>query len=256
MTLIVIQRITLKYISQKKWASETIYLQLHTHVRNAFLALITISVVTIWIPQIQSFALSIAAIAVAIVVSLKELITMLTGGFVRTSADIMSVGDRIEINGIRGDVIRAGFFTTDLLEVGDCGQRTGRIIYVPNSFFYTAPVINEAAVKSFTFHVLTFPVAIDKYSPSLRQELLDFTKELTKDYLEKAASEFKKFTRKNAMTSLNVEPRLLVKPYSYEEYHLVLRVPIPITEKIHLEQKIIEKYTILISKAGEKLKKG
>lgn len=245
--LFALQRLSLKYLSRKKWASETLYLQVHAHVRNAYLTLITISVITIWIPQIQAFALSIAAIAVAFVVSLKEIIMMLTGGFIRTSTDTLSIGDRIEIGHCKGDVMRTGFFTTDLLEVGECGQRTGRLIHVPNSHYFTYPVINETAVSNFTFHVMDLPVAIARYNPKLKEELLAYMKEITAPYIQQAEKEFERFAKKNAMTILRVEPRILLKSHTFEAYQMTLRMPVPILEKILIEQKIIQKYLELLS---------
>lgn len=43
--LVVLQRISLRYAANKKWSSEKIQLRVHTHVRNIFLGLITISVI-------------------------------------------------------------------------------------------------------------------------------------------------------------------------------------------------------------------
>jgi hypothetical protein len=46
------------------------------------------------------------------------------------------VGDRIELGGVKGDVIDIRLFQTSLLEIGnwvDADQSTGRIVHVPNS---------------------------------------------------------------------------------------------------------------------------
>lgn len=244
--LVVLQRISLRYAANKKWSSEKIQLRVHTHVRNIFLGLITISVISIWIPQIQSFAISIAAIAVAVVVSLKEIIMLFTGVFIRTTADLLSVGDRISINGIQGDVIRTGFITTDLLEVGVGGQRTGRIIHLPNSYFLTYAVFNESAVKDFTFEVLTLPLLPFQYRPSLKQAMLEEIKKLTTPYIEQSQSSFNRFVRTNAINSLSSDARVLVHLHSSEEYQLILRFPVPIPEKVRIEQKLIEKFISLL----------
>ena len=46
------------------------------------------------------------------------------------------MGDRVEINGVQGDVIDVRLFQFSIVEVGnwvDADQSTGRIIHVPNS---------------------------------------------------------------------------------------------------------------------------
>ena len=185
--LITLQRFFLRYLSSKKWESEKLYLKIHTYVRNLFLILVTLAIIIIWIPQIQSFAISIAAIAVAVVVSLKEIITMFTGGLIRSSTDLFNTGDRIEVNSIKGDVIRVGFFTTELLEVEECGQRTGRTIHVPNNFSLTSPLLNESSLDEFCFHVLTLPIPVYQYSEDLKETLLDFVKTALELYVDNSS---------------------------------------------------------------------
>jgi len=55
------------------------------------------------------------------------------------------VGDRIEINGIKGDIIDIRLFQTSLLEIGNwvhADQSTGRIVHFPNSFVFKAENYN------------------------------------------------------------------------------------------------------------------
>lgn len=237
-----LERLSNKYASKKKWSSEKMRLRVHTHIRNIYLFIIAIFVITIWIPQIQSFAISIAAIAVAVVVSLKEIIMLFTGVFIRTTADLLTVGDRIEINGLKGDVIRAGFITTDLLEIGNSGQRTGRITAIPNSYFLLYPVINESAVGNFTFHTIILPILPEHYRHDMKRMMLEFSKEITHPYIKNSPIEFKKFDRKNTANSISSDPRIVVHIYSSEEYLLALRLVVPIREKVKIEQTITEKF--------------
>lgn len=241
-----LQRFFLKYISRKKWDSEKLHLKIHTYIRNFFLILITLAVIIVWIPQIQSFAISIAAIAVAIVVSVKEVIAMFTGGLVRSSTDLLSTGDRIEINGLKGDVVRVGFFTTDLLEVRECGQRTGRVIHIPNNFFFTYPVFNESSMDEFCFHVLILPIHSEKYSVPLKDSLLDFTKVTLEPYVENASKKINDLVRKSGMSGLSPDPRALLQVCSHEKYNLILRIVVPVRDKIEIEQKIIQKFTAIL----------
>ena len=56
-----------------------------------------------------------------------------------------SVGDRIEIMGIKGDVIDINIFEFTVMEIGEwvgADQRTGRVSYIPNSTIFKEPQKN------------------------------------------------------------------------------------------------------------------
>jgi small-conductance mechanosensitive channel len=55
------------------------------------------------------------------------------------------LGDRIEIAGVRGDVVDIRMFQHSLMEIGnwiDADDRTGRVLHVPNSLAMSATVAN------------------------------------------------------------------------------------------------------------------
>lgn len=245
---LLIQRITLNYVNGRDWDNETLHLKIHTHIRNFFLILIILILIVIWIPEIQAFAFSIAAIAVALAISLKELITLFTGGIIRASTDLLTVGDRIQINDIRGDVIRVGFLTTTLSEVGKSGQRTGRLTHIPNSYFFTYHVTHEIIVGKYTFHLINIPVPASEYSDNLRQQLLDYATELTSIYDGVHPDHFRKFTRKNAMARLETEPKARIQITSHEYVDIIIRIVVPLLEKVEIEQKILKKYMSLLNR--------
>ncbi len=62
-------------------------------------------VIYLWGETIQGFAVSVFAIAFAIVFSVKELCMCFNGSLVRFRGKSFEVGDRIQIAAIRGDVI-------------------------------------------------------------------------------------------------------------------------------------------------------
>jgi small-conductance mechanosensitive channel len=127
--------------------------------RNVVLFLILIGLVLIWAPQLRTFALSVAAVAVAIVVATKELILCVSGALVRASTRAFTVGDWIEVAGLRGEVVDHTLMATTLQEFQpNSFHYTGRTAIVPNSLFVTTPVRNLTVVRDYTFHTfaLTF----------------------------------------------------------------------------------------------------
>ncbi len=130
--------------------------------RTIFLLLMLLGLAMIWAPQLRTFALSLTAVAVAIVVATKELILCLSGAVLRATTRAFAVGDWIEVGESRGEVTDHTVLATTLQEFGvgtSAYVPTGRIIVVPNSLLLTAPVRNQSAMRDFTYH--SFAVTLD-----------------------------------------------------------------------------------------------
>lgn len=130
--------------------------------RNVFLLLLIVGLVFIWAPQLRTFALSLTAVAVAIVVATKELILCLSGAVLRATTRAFAVGDWIEVGDTRGEVTDHTLLATTLQELGTgphAYMPTGRTIVVPNSQLLTASVRNQTALRDYTYH--RFAVTLD-----------------------------------------------------------------------------------------------
>jgi len=125
-------------------------------VKNISTALILAMLFVVWAPEVEKFALSITAVAVAVVIATKELLLCLSGAIWRGASRPFSVGDWIEVGGHSGEVIEESLFSTTLQEVDPRDyELTGRAIWLPNSLFLSQPVVNQNFRKRFIFHQFT-----------------------------------------------------------------------------------------------------
>ena len=106
--------------------------------RNLTLIACLIGLISVWAAQIQTLALSMFAIAAAIVLATKELIMCLSGSLLRSLTKQYSVGDYIEIGGLRGRVVDINLVYTTLHETG--AEGAGTILLVPNNLFFQRTV--------------------------------------------------------------------------------------------------------------------
>ncbi|MBN1493757.1 MAG: mechanosensitive ion channel family protein [Candidatus Omnitrophica bacterium] len=107
--------------------------------------LILLYIFFIWIQNINSLTIFLSVISAGIALALQEALLCIAGWFLIISRRPFEVGDRIEMNGVKGDVIDIRFFQTSLLEIGnwvDADQSTGRIAQVPNSAVFKKEVYN------------------------------------------------------------------------------------------------------------------
>ncbi len=137
---------------QRNWMSRT---------KNGAFAVILISLFMLWQAEISEFALSVTAIAVAIVVASKEIILCFTGSIQRASSRSFRIGDWIEVGSISGEVIEHNLMATVIQEIAlQKGQYhyTGKTATLPNSMFFIHPVKNLNFMKRYVFHSINIVV--------------------------------------------------------------------------------------------------
>lgn len=139
-------------------------------IKNTAAILIMIGLVLIWAPELHTFALSITAFAVALVVALKEMILCLTGAVMRTTSQPFKVGEWITVDGFTGEVVDLDAFAFRLQEVdmkGKTYQFTGRTITIPNSKLFTANIENANFFKSYIFQDVRIAVQFTDIDPNV-----------------------------------------------------------------------------------------
>lgn len=156
--------------------------RLLTYSRNALVLALVIGMVMIWAPALRTFALSVTAFLVALVVATKELILCLTGGLLRTSVGAFGVGDWIRVGDQRGEVVDLSLLSVTLQELETtpgCHGFTGRTITLPNSVFLATPAVNENFFKKFVYHTIQLTLEKDDdvqaIAELLKQELIRCT---------------------------------------------------------------------------------
>ena len=86
-------------------------------VRNITIFLILGILILVRLEQLRTIAAFIMVIAAAIVIATKEFLLNVVGFLYRTTAKFVRVGDRIEMDGIRGEVIDQSLMGITLLEI-------------------------------------------------------------------------------------------------------------------------------------------
>jgi small-conductance mechanosensitive channel len=116
--------------------------------------------------------------AAGLAFALQEVIGAVAGWFNILLGGIYRVGDRIEIAGVRGDVIDITPLRTKLLETGVSEppptgnpastdywvhgrQPTGRLVVVSNKATFDEPVFNYSTMWEFVWQEVTFPISYD-----------------------------------------------------------------------------------------------
>lgn len=211
--------------------------------RVALLLVVALGLGVVWGPALREVALSLAAVAVAVVVATREILACLTGAFVRTASRAFTVGDRIEIMGVRGDVVELGALTTTLLEVAPAGARqTGRAVAIPNSRFLENPVWNESFAGEYGLQLLEVEVKAEADWQDAERRLLEAARAETADYLEPARQRTEDQAWKRGLGPDSVEPMITLSLPDADTLALRLRYPAPAAARARVEQAILRRY--------------
>lgn len=107
---------------------------------------------TIWSGTTKSLTTIIGVASAGVAIALQQVLLNIAGWLFIIIRRPFDIGDRIEIGGVRGDVIDISLFQSSLLEIGnwvDADQSTGRIVHCPNSLVFKEPLFNYT--KGFEF---------------------------------------------------------------------------------------------------------
>jgi small-conductance mechanosensitive channel len=98
-------------------------------------------------------------------------------------------GDRIEINGVKGDVIDIDSIYTTLMEMGEwvsSDNYFGRIIKISNAFVFKGPIKNYSMDFPFVWDELDILITIKSDVKLAESLIVDTASALLSNYIEKA----------------------------------------------------------------------
>lgn len=247
---IALRTVAHRAIERAHFATEQMRLRWVVMARNVSLAFLILGGVVVWASEIQSFALSVVAIAAALVLATKELILCVSGAVLRASSGAFSVGDRVEVGAARGDVIDISLLSTTLLEVGPGHQRTGRAVTVPNSMLVSLPIVNETFMDEYVVHVVRVPIDPDRDDwEAAERALLVAAQEACAEHIEPARKFMDALSKRHGLPALSVEPRVILSMSGPKEVHMLLRIPVPARERGRMEQSVLRSYLTYLREA-------
>lgn len=214
-------------------------------IRNASIFLILFGLLLVWATELKTLAVSVVALAAAIVIATKELIQCIMGGVMKVSTKEFDIGDRVEIGAFRGDVISHNFMLTTLYEIGpgkDHHQFTGRVISFPNSLLLNTPVINESITGKYVLHVFKIPLKRSDSWEKAIELVTSISENECRDFLEDAKIGLSTNAEKQIVEAPTVEPRVHISLPDPDKIDLIVRVPTPTNRKGRIEQAILKRF--------------
>lgn len=214
-------------------------------IRNAMFFLLMTGLLFIWANEVRTFAVSIVAIAAALVLATRELIMCISGAVLRATTNAYSVGDWIELGGMRGYVVDRNLFATTIFETGpgkSYHQNSGRTVVIPNSLLLTTPLITETFKGDYTVHSIAIPLAVEDDWQRAERLLLEIANAECAPFLDDARTHMQALQKKYWLATPSVEPRVSIEIQDPKRISLLLRIPVPVRQKGPLEQAILRRF--------------
>jgi small-conductance mechanosensitive channel len=184
--------------------------------------LIVLLLGSIWFDDSQRLGTFAGLVAAGLAFAMQRVVTAFAGYLVILRGKTFTVGDRITMGGVRGDVIALGFLQTRIMEMGEppdvqnsdhaswvrARQYTGRVVTVTNDKVFDTPIYNYTREFPFIWEEITIPISYDTDRRRAEQILLECAAAVT-DAIEDIGNDVKRTMEKKYFIDLNtLEPRV------------------------------------------------
>lgn len=213
--------------------------------RNFTLIFAVFGLAIIWAAQIQTLVLSMFAVAAAIVLATKELIMCLSGSLLRASTKQYSVGDYIEVNGLRGRVVDINLLNTLMMQIGPhtlIGQLSGKTVSFPNSLLLSYSVQRDNVLGMYVIHTFEIPVPIHLDSDAVVPRLETLLEKLCRPYIAAIERHLEAVQTQKLFITPAAQPRITRVPHDDKVYHIVVRFASPVQKRLEIQQALLDEF--------------
>lgn len=171
--------------------------------------LVVILALTIYSSKLGGFTVALGVAGAGIAFALQEVIASVAGWMAIMFGGFFNTGDRVQLGGIKGDVIDIGVLRTTLMETGqwvDGDLYNGRIVRVANSFVFKEPVFNYSADFPFLWDEIKIPVQYGSDYLATKDLLLKIAIEVAGDLSTQSKEKWNKLVNKYLLENAQTEP--------------------------------------------------
>lgn len=183
--------------------------------------LLLIGLISIWFDNPSRFATAAGLVTAGLAFALQRVVTAFAGYLVILRGKTFSVGDRITMGDIRGDVIALTFLQTVIMEMGkpaegDSGdpmwvqarQYTGRIVRLSNAVIFDKPIFNYTRDFPYIWEEMHLPVPYTADRHRAEQILLDVAKRHTVKIADLSEAALRELERRYVLKRSELEPQV------------------------------------------------
>ncbi len=213
--------------------------------KNIKFLIILLLMLSIWWVELEKYALSFAAVAVAIVIASKELILCFSGSILRASSNAFVIGDWIKVGENYGEVIEQNILSTIVQEIDFANNTynyTGRTLTIPNSQFLISTIQNMNFMKRYVYHTFTISCDSSWNVFNARDHIFAKMEAYSKDFFE-VGRRYNNVIEKSLGVDLpGEEPYIRITTTESGDFKFTIILFCPTEQAVSLEQRITQDF--------------
>jgi len=176
--------------------------------------LIIILSISYFTGNIKDFTIAIGLFSAGVAFTLQELILSIAGSLYIFIVKVYTPGDRIEINGIKGDVIDVDSIYTTMMEIGqwvESDNYSGRIVKLSNAFVFKGPIYNYSQDFPFIWDQFNLPIRYGSDMELAKSIVVKIASETLSEYTKASKSQWESVVKKYYIEDAEVESTLAIR---------------------------------------------
>lgn len=168
-------------------------------------------VATVYSDRLAGLTVAFGVAGAGVAFALQEVIASVAGWIAISFGQFYRTGERVELGGIKGDVIDVGVLRTTLMEVGtwvNGDLYNGRIVRIANSAVFKQPVFNYSADFPFLWDELQLPIHYGSDWKLARALIQSAVEEVIGDYPARSKAAWSSLVEKYQIEAASVEPMI------------------------------------------------
>ena len=250
----IIRRIVNRAISSMAKESEIKYRLQKLTTFVGYLASIFI-IATIFSDKLGGITVFLGVAGAGIAFALQEVIASFAGWFAIHFAEFFKVGDRVQLGGIKGDIVDIGILRTTIMEVGEWVKGdlySGRVVRIANSFVFKEPVFNYSGDFPFLWDEIVVPIKYGSDRKLAREIMEKVTVDLVGEYIPRAKESWKEMHKHYLVENASVEPMItLIANDNWLEY--TIRYVVDFKKRRGTKDQLFERLMDEFDKTNEKV---
>ena len=184
---------------------------------------LVLALLSLWFDDPVRLATAIGLVTAGLAFALQKVVTAVAGYVVLVRGKSFSVGDRIVMGGVRGDVIELTLTQTYIMEMGQPAQiegradpamwvrsrqYTGRIVSVSNARIFDEPVYNFTREFPYLWEELQIPITYKADRARAEQIVLEVARRHSQDAQGLSADDRAELARRYLIETVEVGPQV------------------------------------------------
>ena len=193
----------------------------------------------------KSLLTVIGLMGAGLTVALQQPILNLLGWAILLSGRFYVVGDRIEIENIKGDVYEITAMYTKLRRLTMNDEPTGSSITIPNHYILTKPIINYSKPSRYVWDRIRISITYESSIEKARQIMMDALRKII-DYEEESKRAVKR--KRIKFEDMHTDPKIRIE-LKDSSIDLILRYLVDIRRKNDIHVKILREIINKVNKS-------